>query len=73
MPATTVFISYAHSTKAYEKRMITFANHLRGKGIDAKIDLYYRAPEGGWPCWIEEQIRSSDYVIVVCDSVFNER
>ena len=73
MLPTTAFISYAQSTRAYEKQMIVFANHLRRVGIDAKIDLYYRTPRGGWPRWMEEQIRTSDYVIVVCDEVFYEK
>lgn len=60
-----VFISYSHQNAEYENKILNFANKLRSEGIDANVDLYEEAPAEGWPRWMENQIRNSDFVLVV--------
>jgi hypothetical protein len=68
-----VFISYSHQNTDYENKILKFSNKLRSEGIDANIDLYEEAPSEGWPRWMENQISSSDYVLVVCcQSYYNK-
>ncbi|MEA5067887.1 MAG: toll/interleukin-1 receptor domain-containing protein [Christensenellaceae bacterium] len=57
-----VFISYSHQNSDYETKILDFSNRLREDGIDANIDLYEEAPSEGWPRWMENQIKQSDYV-----------
>jgi hypothetical protein len=68
-----VFISYSHQDANYEKVMLSFANRLRSVGIDANIDLYEEAPVEGWPRWMENQIHSSDFVLVVSSKSYYEK
>lgn len=68
-----IFISYCHIDEAYETKMLDFANKLRRDGIDANIDLFEESPKEGWPRWMENQIRLSDYVLVVCSEAYASR
>lgn len=68
-----VFISYSHQSPAFEEKILNFSNKLRSEGIDANIDLYEEAPQEGWPRWMENQIRESDYVLVVCDKSYYDK
>lgn len=65
-----VFISYAHSTEEFSNRILEFSNKLRDLGIDAIIDQYEESPPEGWPRWMENEIRASDYVLVVCTKTY---
>lgn len=68
-----VFISYSHQDAIYENKVLEFSNKLRSEGIDASIDLYEEAPSEGWPRWMENQIRKSDYVLVLCSKSYYEK
>lgn len=68
-----VFISYSHQNAEYENKILEFANHLRSEGIDANIDLYEEAPSEGWPRWMENQIKISDFVLVVSSKSYYEK
>ena len=68
-----VFISYSHQSAEFEEKILNFSNKLRSEGIDANIDLYEEAPQEGWPRWMENQIRESDYVLVVCDKSYYDK
>lgn len=68
-----VFISYCHIDEEFEAKMFEFANKLRRDGIDANIDLFEESPKEGWPRWMENQIRLSDFVLVVCNEKYAEK
>lgn len=68
-----VFISYCHDSKKHERRILAFADRLRRDGLDCQIDQYVQSPRSGWPLWMEQQIRNSDYVIVVCTESYDRR
>ncbi|MBO7453750.1 MAG: toll/interleukin-1 receptor domain-containing protein [Clostridiales bacterium] len=68
-----VFISYSHKDNDYEQKILSFANKLRSEGIDANVDLYEEAPSEGWQRWMENQINSSDYVVIInSESYYNK-
>lgn len=69
-----VFISYAHATQTFADKVLNFANTLRTQEyIDADIDQYEESPAQGWPRWMEEKIRESDYVLVICTKDYIEK
>lgn len=68
-----VFISYSHQDLDYEKRILEFANKLRSEGIDANVDLYEESPVEGWPRWMENQIRDSDFVLIINSKSYHDK
>lgn len=68
-----VFISYSHQDAVYENKVLEFSNKLRSEGIDANIDLYEESPSEGWPRWMENQIRESDYVLVLSSKSYHDK
>lgn len=68
-----VFISYSHESADFEEKVLEFSKKLRSEGIDASIDLYEEAPSEGWPRWMENQIRESDYVLVLCSKSYYDK
>lgn len=68
-----VFISYSHQDAEFEEKVLAFSDKLRSEGIDANIDLYEEAPVEGWPRWMENQIKSSDFVLVICDKAYHDK
>ncbi|WP_316801596.1 SEFIR domain-containing protein [Pedobacter frigidisoli] len=71
----TVFISYAHDTVAHEERVLELSDKLLSRYINSNCDQYVEDgnPERGWPNWMEENIRVSDFVLVVASERFLER
>ena len=68
-----VFISYSHQDADYENKVLEFSNKLRSEGIDASVDLYEESPSEGWPRWMENQIRESDFVLVLCSKSYYDK
>lgn len=74
-----VFISYSWAEPIYGCDWVReFADKLRNDGVDADIDQYYDSPPEGWTTWIVNQIKNSDYVLIVStesyyDTVTNGR
>ena len=73
MKPTTVFISYSHDSDDHRKRVRALADGLRGRGIDATIDLYEPNPPEGWPLWMERHLRDSRFILVVCTQTYYRR
>jgi len=46
--------------------VVEFADRLRAEGVFAQDDRFVSSPSQGWPRWLEEQLRESDFVIGVC-------
>lgn len=68
-----VFISYSHEDADFEQKVLEFSNRLRSEGIDSNIDLYEESPSEGWPRWMEKQIRTSDFVLVICTESYYKK
>ena len=71
--AKKVFISYAWEDESFSQTILEFSNKLRANGIDANIDQYEENPDMGWPIWMEQQIETSDYVLVVATKAYLDK
>ena len=71
--AKKVFISYAWEDESFSQAILEFSNKLRANGIDANIDQYEENPDMGWPIWMEQQIETSDYVLVVATKTYLDK
>ena len=68
-----VFISYAHDTEQFADKVLNFSNKLRENLVDANIDQYEECPPQGWPRWMESEINSADFVLIICtEAYFNK-
>lgn len=68
-----VFVSYSHDSPGHVQRVLELANRLRSQGVDCHVDQYEVSPPEGWPAWMEDQIRSARFVLVVCTEVYARR
>lgn len=71
--AKKVFISYAIDTTKDSNRILNLSNILRAQGIDSIIDQYEDFPSEGWPRWMENQIDTSDYVLIIINKTYTEK
>lgn len=72
----SVFISYAHDNEIHKAKVLELANKLTMEGLDCWIDRYVEGsnpPKRGWPQWMEEKIRLSDFVLVVPSPKYKDR
>lgn len=64
---TRVFVSYAHESEAHKAQVGTLAGLLRSQGIDVDLDqAHYERQD--WSAWVAEEIKTSDFVLVVASS-----
>ena len=68
-----VFVSYSHDSPNHVQRVLELSNRLRSQGIDCHVDQYEVSPPEGWPAWMEGQISSARFVLVVCTEVYARR
>ena len=71
---TKVFISYSHDSDAHREFVRGISDRLRKEGLDCLIDLYVNGfPPEGWQRWMENQIESADFVLLVCTETYLRR
>lgn len=68
-----VFISYSHDNANHIDKALRFSNQLRHEGIDCILDQYEESPPEGWPRWMEKNINSADYVLMICTETYYKR
>jgi SEFIR domain len=69
-----VLISYSHDSPEHARRVVELAERLRIDGIDAQLDQYVTGtPLRGWPRWMEDQLDSADFVLVICTETYRRR
>ncbi|SDU67420.1 toll/interleukin-1 receptor domain-containing protein [Desulfobacula phenolica] len=66
MTIPSVFISYSHDTQEHKKWVLDLATRLRNTGIDAALDQWDLKPGDDLPHFMEQNLVSSDYVIMIC-------
>jgi hypothetical protein len=72
--APRVFISYSHDSLEHARRVMGLAERLRKDGVDAQLDQYVAGtPARGWPRWMEDQLDSSEFVLVICTETYRQR
>lgn len=69
-----VFISYSHDSLEHARRVMGLAERLRKDGVDAQLDQYVAGtPARGWPRWMEDQLDSAQFVLVICTETYHRR
>ncbi len=69
----TVFISYSHDNTNHIDKALKLSNQLRDEGIDCILDQYEESPPEGWPRWMEKNINSADYILMICTENYYKR
>jgi len=70
----TALISYSHDSTEHERRVLELCNRLRSRGVDTLVDQFLPgAPSEGWPLWMERQIESRDFTMMVCTEAYRRR
>jgi hypothetical protein len=69
-----VFVSYTHDDDAHKRHVAAFVDDLRANGIDARCDRdVHGTPPEGWPRWMENEVASAGFVLVVCTATYLRR
>jgi SEFIR domain len=69
-----VLISYSHDSPEHEQRVLGLAERLRKDGVDVQLDQYVAGtPTRGWPRWMNDQLDSVEFVLVVCTETYQRR
>ncbi|WP_394168350.1 toll/interleukin-1 receptor domain-containing protein [Saccharospirillum alexandrii] len=68
-----VFISYSHDSAEHKEWVLEFATTLRNRGVDAILDQWDLQPGDDLPHFMETQLASSDFVLIVCTDKYVEK
>lgn len=71
--AKKVFVSYAWESAEHQERVKQFTQQLRHDGLDATMDLFEPNPPEGLPQWMVNQIRRTDFVLMVITETYRKR
>ncbi|MEZ8389773.1 toll/interleukin-1 receptor domain-containing protein [Vibrio splendidus] len=66
MAIPSVFITYSHDNQEHKKWVLDLATRLRNTGIDAALDQWDLRPGDDLPHFMEQNLASCDYVLMVC-------
>ncbi|MEW8203299.1 MAG: toll/interleukin-1 receptor domain-containing protein [Candidatus Thiodiazotropha endolucinida] len=66
MAIPSVFISYSHDTQEHKKWVLDLATRLRTNGVDAALDQWDLQPGDDLPHFMEQNLASADYVLMIC-------
>lgn len=66
MSTPKAFISYSHDSLKHKKWVLELATRLRNNGIDAALDQWDMQPGDDVPHFMEKNVASCDYAIMVC-------
>ncbi|RPA57581.1 toll/interleukin-1 receptor domain-containing protein [Shewanella frigidimarina] len=68
-----VFVSYSHDSAGHKKWVLDFATTLRNRGADAVLDQWDLKPGDDLPHFMETQLATADYVVMVCTEKYVEK
>ncbi len=68
-----VFISYSHDSAAHKAWVLDFATTLRNRGVDAVLDQWDLKPGDDLPQFMEQNLVSADFAIMVCTQRYVEK
>ena len=69
-----VFISYSHDSEAHRVWVRSLADRFCNEGLDCVIDQYvHGGPDEYWMRWMESQVETADFVVLVCTEVYLQR
>ncbi len=67
------FISYSWDNDYHKKWVRELAHRLRGDGIDVTLDQWHLVPGDQLPKFMEQAVRESDYVLIICTHKYKDR
>jgi len=68
-----VFISYSHDSADHKKWVLELATTLRDRGIDAVLDQWDLKPGMDLPQFMEQNLESCDFAIMICTRKYVEK
>lgn len=73
MTAPVVFISYSHDTAEHKRWVLDLGIRLRSSGVDAILDQWDLGTGGDLPQFMEQSIRRSSKIVMVCTRRYVEK
>ncbi len=73
MKPPRVFITYSHDSADHKKWVLDFATTLRNRGIDAVLDQWDLKPGDDLPHFMETQLESADFAVMICTEKYVEK
>jgi len=73
MTPPRVFISYSHDSAHHKEWVLELATTLRNRGVDAILDQWDLKPGHDLPSFMEANLASSDYAVMVCTKRYVEK
>ncbi|MCX5971931.1 MAG: toll/interleukin-1 receptor domain-containing protein [Coprothermobacterota bacterium] len=67
------FMSYSWDDDAHREWVRSLAERLRGDGVETILDQWALVPGDQLPKFMEEAVRQSDYVLIICTARYKER
>lgn len=73
MSIPKTFISYSHDSQEHKKWVLDLATRLRQTGVDAIIDQWELKPGDDLPTFMETNLNSADYILMICTEKYVEK
>ncbi|OJF70352.1 hypothetical protein BK026_17090 [Alteromonas sp. V450] len=73
MKPPRVFISYSHDSAQHKEWVLSFATTLRQRGVDAVLDQWDLKPGNDLPHFMETELASSDFALMICSERYVEK
>lgn len=68
-----IFISYSHDSDDHKEWVLSFATMLRQQGVDVVLDQWDLKPGDDLPHFMETQLETADYVLMICTKKYVEK
>lgn len=68
-----VLISYSHDSAEHKEWVLKFATTIRERGIDAVLDQWDLKPGDDLPHFMETEIETADYVLMICTESYVQK
>jgi len=73
MTPPRIFISYSHDSAEHKDWVLDFATTLRNGGVDAVLDQWDLKPGDDLPHFMETQLETADYILMICTKNYVEK
>jgi hypothetical protein len=73
MSHPTAFISYSWDDDDHREWVANLAERLRRDGVDVKLDKWHAVPGDQLPAFMEREIRSNSFVLIICTPNYKKK
>jgi hypothetical protein len=73
MKIPKVFVSYSHDSDSHKKWVLDLATRLMNVGVDARIDQWELKPGDDLPQFMEQNLTTCDYVLMICTDKYVQK